>query len=94
MHFVRGYLRRKNGDTHAIEKLIDNGRLEYEAQWDPVQEAQQRLESSLDQGALPSFLQHFRAEFEDLGELSTHLVLEVFYFGLRHLFCRKVEDLF
>lgn len=94
MHFVRGYFRRKNGDTHAIEKLIDNGRLEYEAQWDPVQEAQQRLESSLDQGAFSRFLQHFRAEFEDLGELAAHLRFEALDLALRHVLSGEVKDLF
>ena len=56
-------------ETHAADEVVDHGRLKDVAERDPVQEAEHRLESHLDQRRLVRLFEHFDAERKDFGKL-------------------------
>ena len=60
------YAQLRQNSTYAVEQQVDDCRLEYVAQGDPIQEPQEGLQSGLNKGSLLCLFQNLRAQFEDL----------------------------
>jgi hypothetical protein len=73
---------------------LDQGGLEDVSQWNPVAEAQERLQGGLDKARLGRAIENLLAELENLGELGAHGRLQVARLCRRHLLGRVIEDLF
>lgn len=71
--------------THPSNQMVNDLRLENIAERNPVQEAEQSLQSCLDETWLVGLFQYLIAEGEDVAELATHGLLEVLGLGLSHL---------
>jgi hypothetical protein len=87
-------MREEKTEAYPSEERVDNVGLKDITKWDPVEEAQEALQGSLDQGRLLSFVEHLGAQPENIAEFATHLILEIFYLRSRHLLRRIVENLF
>lgn len=75
-------------------QCLDQGRLKYVAERNPVAEPQQRLQGGLDEAGLTRRVENLLAEVEDLGEFGAHGGFEIARLGRRHLLGRVVKHLF